>query len=66
MEWLLEKGDKIEEGKVLHIPLIANVQVGLMSTGLRYFSDELYYCADDEPPSRREISRLFPSSLCDK
>ncbi|KAF1830154.1 actin-like ATPase domain-containing protein [Decorospora gaudefroyi] len=56
MEWLLEKGDKVEEGKILHTQLVANTQVGLLSTGMRYFSDELYYCGDDQPPSRKEIS----------
>lgn len=59
MGWLLEKGDKVEEGKMLHIPLTANTQVGLLSTGMRYFSDQLYHCADDDPPSRRETSKLF-------
>jgi len=63
MQWLLEKGDKVEEGKVLHTQLIANIQVGLLSTGMRYFSDELFYCADEEPPSRKEISE-FPD-WCD-
>jgi hypothetical protein len=57
MHWLLEKGEKVEEGRLLNIELSANVQVGLFSKGMEYFSDTLFYCADDEPPSRGEISK---------
>jgi hypothetical protein len=66
MGWLLEKGDKVEEGRVLHIRLTANVQVSMLSSGMKYFSDELFYCADDEPPSRREVSKyitFFPPTI---
>ncbi|KAH7125733.1 hypothetical protein B0J11DRAFT_506551 [Dendryphion nanum] len=55
MGWLLEKGDKVEEGKILNMSLAAQVQVGMLSTGMRYFSDELYYSSDDDPPSRKDV-----------
>jgi hypothetical protein len=60
MHWLLEKGDKVEEGRLLNVELSANVQVGLFSKGMEYFSDTLFFCADDEPPSRGEISKCSP------
>jgi hypothetical protein len=40
---------------MLHIQLAANVQVSTLSTDTKLFSDKLYYCADDEPPSRMEL-----------
>ncbi|KAH7081489.1 hypothetical protein BKA63DRAFT_462626 [Paraphoma chrysanthemicola] len=55
MGWLLEKGDKIEEGKMLDIELTSSVQVSMLSSGMKYFTDTLYYCADDEPPSRKDL-----------
>ena len=63
MHWMLEKGEKIEEGRLLNIQLAASVQVGLFSTGMEYFSDTLFFCADDEPPSRGEISKQCPLRL---
>jgi hypothetical protein len=63
MHWMLEKGEKIEEGRLFNIQLAASVQVGLFSTGMEYFSDTLFFCADDEPPSRGEISKYWPLGL---
>lgn len=56
MGWLLEKGDRVEEGRLLHKRLTKSIQVSKLSTGMKYFTDELYYCADSEPPSRYESS----------
>lgn len=56
MEWVIEKGDKIEEGKHTTIHFSSTVQVGTWSRGDRPFSNDLYYCADDNPPSRKEPS----------
>jgi hypothetical protein len=63
MNWMLAKGDRVEEGKMLNIQLAANVQVSTLSTGTKLFSDELYYCADDEPPSRMELGEWTTLSL---
>jgi hypothetical protein len=59
MNWMLAKGDRVEEGKMLHIQLAATVQVSTLSHGTKYFSDELFYCADDEPPSRMELGEYL-------
>ncbi|KAF2870470.1 hypothetical protein BDV95DRAFT_607638 [Massariosphaeria phaeospora] len=56
MGWLIQKGDRIEDGKVMQEQLATPVQVGFLSTGTRPFSQELYYCADENPPPRKEIS----------
>lgn len=64
MHWMLEKGDKMEEGRLLNTELAAFVQVGLLSTGIENFSDTLFYCADDEPLSRGEISKYWLLTLC--
>ncbi|KAJ4292499.1 hypothetical protein N0V90_009161 [Kalmusia sp. IMI 367209] len=56
MGWLIQKGDRMEDGRILQKQLMNAVQVGMLSRGTREFSKTLYYSADDEPPSRREIS----------
>ena len=49
----------MEEGKTFHLTLAASVQVGILSTGTRSFSNELFYSANDNPPSRRDINKLL-------
>ncbi|KAK7398435.1 hypothetical protein QQX98_012186 [Neonectria punicea] len=55
MRWLLRRGDTIAEGRVLDIQLFKSVHgVGFTSYGDRYFSQELLYSDEDEPPSRKD------------
>jgi len=60
MIWKLTKGDTIEEGKELHLKLGQNVQASFLDAVLGQtwdFSNTLYYCADDVPPTRAEPSK---------
>ncbi|KAF2643572.1 actin-like ATPase domain-containing protein [Massarina eburnea CBS 473.64] len=56
MGWLIQKGDRLEDGRVMTEQISTPVQVSMFSSGTRAFLQELYYCADDDPPPRREIS----------
>ncbi|KAG9206733.1 hypothetical protein G6514_000018 [Epicoccum nigrum] len=56
MHWMLRKGEKVEEGRILAKTLFQSVQVGFFDTGIQYFSDTLSYCADNSPPLRAEPS----------
>lgn len=61
MIWKLKKGEKIAEGRELHVELTDHVQAGFLDVILDDqtwdFSSELYYCADDVPPTRTEPSK---------
>lgn len=60
MNWLVEKGDRLEEGRLISVPVCDLVKgVGFRSSlkaRIETSAAELYYCADDEPPTRKEIS----------
>ncbi|KAL8743828.1 MAG: hypothetical protein Q9190_003853 [Brigantiaea leucoxantha] len=53
MGWFLRQGDHIREGRTYGENLWASIQVGFFDSGNIDFSDQLYYCADDVPPSRK-------------
>jgi hypothetical protein len=59
MHWMLRKGEKVEEGRILAKTLFQSVQVGFFDTGIQYFSDTLSYCADNSPPLRAEPSKFL-------
>ncbi|RMJ13421.1 hypothetical protein CDV36_006927 [Fusarium kuroshium] len=53
MEWLLLRGEKVTEGRILSTEVLQRVHgVGFFSTGERSFADQLFYCQDNEPPTR--------------
>ncbi|KAH6849437.1 hypothetical protein B0T12DRAFT_418225 [Alternaria alternata] len=52
MNWLIKKGDRLEEGRKIHLSVGIDVQVGFFDSGLRAFSQQLWYCALDTPPQR--------------
>lgn len=54
MIWKLRKGEKVEEGRELHLALTEHVQANFLDTTVWNSSSTLYYCADDEPPPRLE------------
>jgi len=61
MIWKLKKGERIEEGKELHVELTQYVQASVLDT-IRDdrtwdLSSELYYCAEDDPPTRSGPSK---------
>ncbi|KAF2624867.1 actin-like ATPase domain-containing protein [Macroventuria anomochaeta] len=56
MSWMLKKGEKVEEGRHIHQPLTQVVPVNLEGTGMYNLWNALWYCADDEPPERAELS----------
>jgi hypothetical protein len=61
MIWKLKRGEKIEEGRELHVALTEDVQAGFLDVILDHqtwnFSSTLYYCADPVPPTRAELSK---------
>ncbi|KAL8700310.1 MAG: hypothetical protein Q9224_001020 [Gallowayella concinna] len=56
MSWLLRKGERIEEGRVLRQQLAHSIQVGFLDVGMRYFTQTVQYCPDDNAPRRKERS----------
>jgi len=59
MEWVIQKGDKIEENQVIPMD-ISQCIVGVgLRTALQFkditFEQQLYYCAANDPPLRKEI-----------
>lgn len=58
MIWLIRKGQVIEEGRTLNPELRRPIQASFFGTGTREFSDTLYYCEDDKPPTRFEDGKL--------
>ncbi|UPL01930.1 hypothetical protein LCI18_012864 [Fusarium solani-melongenae] len=53
------QGERVTEGRELKTEVLQRVHgVGIFSTGERQFDELLYYCKDEEPPSR------FNSSEC--
>ncbi|KAL1794655.1 hypothetical protein ACET3X_006471 [Alternaria dauci] len=62
MNWLIKKGDRLEEGRKIHLSVGIDVQVGFFDTGIQEFSQQLWYCAVDEPPQRFMESRV--KELC--
>ncbi|KAL8798869.1 MAG: hypothetical protein Q9182_006325 [Xanthomendoza sp. 2 TL-2023] len=56
MSWLLRKGERIEEGRVLRQQLAHSIQVGFLDVGMRYFTQTVQYCPNDTAPRRKEHS----------
>ncbi|KAI8713929.1 hypothetical protein NCS52_01239000 [Fusarium sp. LHS14.1] len=53
MQWLLRRGEKVNEGSILSVNVLVSVHgVGWTSSGKRDFEQSLYYCQDNDPPSR--------------
>ncbi|KAL2060461.1 hypothetical protein VTL71DRAFT_9492 [Oculimacula yallundae] len=61
MMWMLEIGDKIEEGRVLTRRVYDSVQVGFWDAGDRKFSTGLFCCEEAKPPARKNKSMYLPS-----
>ncbi len=61
MIWKLKKGERIEEGREMHVALTEDVQASILDVILDDqtwdFSSVLHYCADDVPPPRAEPSK---------
>ena len=56
----MKQGERMEVGDTRSMQLATAVAgVGLFSTGLRDFSQVLFYSAADEPPARKNASKLF-------
>ncbi|KAH7357222.1 hypothetical protein BKA65DRAFT_592706 [Rhexocercosporidium sp. MPI-PUGE-AT-0058] len=71
MMWILEIGDKIEEGRVLARRVYDSVQVGFWDAGDRKFSTGLFCCEEAKPPPRKtknvhELCELHYSVSCTK
>ncbi|RDI80134.1 hypothetical protein Vi05172_g9924 [Venturia inaequalis] len=60
MEWLIKKGDKIEENQIISLNICNIIQgVGFksaMMSSVSDFAQQLYYCAADVPPPRNGIN----------
>lgn len=55
MEWFVQKGDPIEEGMSVCAKITQPVKAGFFKAiALKHqqFSQQLWYCADDTPPTR--------------
>lgn len=59
MIWKLRKGEKIEQGRELQVTLTEHVQASWTSLSEPewQFSRPLHYCAENEPPTRRNSSK---------
>ncbi|KAF2200940.1 actin-like ATPase domain-containing protein [Delitschia confertaspora ATCC 74209] len=56
MQWLLKRGERVEVGKLLTTQISSSVQVGFFDSGIRSFSQQLWFCPENEPPSRKTAS----------
>lgn len=56
MNWMLKKGERVEEGRTLHRDLFESVKVGFGDHGMYQTTSTLSYCAEDTPPLRAEPS----------
>ena len=63
MEWLIRKGNRLQDDVMFKRELASNVQVNRLSTGTRSFSQELYYSTDDQPPTRKGPSEFSISNM---
>lgn len=59
MIWMLRKGETIEDGRDIHQKLPHDARAGVLEEKVYRTSDILYYCADDEPPTRLTSRRSF-------
>ena len=58
MNLTVNQGERMEVGSTRSEQLsIAVVDVGMFSSGLRDFSQVLFYSAADEPPTRKDASK---------
>ncbi|KAL8838117.1 MAG: hypothetical protein Q9170_002258 [Blastenia crenularia] len=57
MEWLLKRGDEVEEGRILETSCEQIVKVGFFDKGMEMFSSELFYNDEAIPPSRLSESK---------
>lgn len=64
MNWMLKKGERVEEGRTLHRDLFESVKVGFGDRGMYQTLSTLSYCADDTPPLRAEPSMFTTRSKC--
>ncbi|RSL54238.1 hypothetical protein CEP54_009995 [Fusarium duplospermum] len=53
MIWLLRRGERVNEGRVLSTKMFRSIYgIGVSSNGKREFDQPLFYCQDNEPPTR--------------
>ncbi|ORY19539.1 hypothetical protein BCR34DRAFT_609684 [Clohesyomyces aquaticus] len=63
MVWFIEKGDPIEEGMLYRTQISQTVKTGVfraMTFRQNHFSQQLWYCSSNEPPTRQgpSVKRL--------
>ncbi|KAL8953266.1 MAG: hypothetical protein Q9222_000871 [Ikaeria aurantiellina] len=59
MEWLLKRGEEVEEGRILDTSCEQIVKVGFFDKGLEMFSSDLFYSDEPIPPRRMSSSESF-------
>ncbi|KAK0707694.1 hypothetical protein B0H67DRAFT_685958 [Lasiosphaeris hirsuta] len=65
MIWLIEKGDRIQEGRRVHRSISERVELKWyhhLSISEQFFSHSLWYCQRDTPPTRFDDHTVF--ELC--
>ncbi|KAM0796671.1 hypothetical protein BDR22DRAFT_866080 [Usnea florida] len=71
MEWLLKRGEVVEEGRMVETSCYNTVEVGFRDSGRRQFSLNLYYNEETKPPTRKTsavyaLCTVNYSADCDK
>lgn len=58
MLWLIKKGNVMEVGKIERLQLDVSFKLDLFSIGTLNLEEQIYFCDDDDPPYKREMSTL--------
>ncbi|KAF5013318.1 hypothetical protein FDECE_668 [Fusarium decemcellulare] len=66
MNWLLRRGEKMTEGRMLSTNIVISVH-GVTSTskGSQQFRQTLHYCRESDPPTRLDRSELLHDATLD-